>query len=795
MESAITLQTIGELLILSALATNVVAGVAFGLVATGRKSWDSLAVSAYRLFGFLAVMAGLLLFYLFFSHNYAFKYVFEYSQRSQPFFYILSAFWGGQEGTYLLWLILNALFGFILLRGSGRYREVAMAAYAGVNLFLLLILTRLSPFALLPMVQADGLGLNPLLRDPWMVVHPPIMFIGYAATAPTFAIAMAALIKNDYAGWPRRAFPWVALTATMLAAGNILGGFWAYKTLGWGGYWGWDPVENSSLVPWAISLALIHGMILERRAGTLRKSNLLLAGLVFLLVVYGTFLTRSGVLADFSVHSFTDLGINIYLIGFMVVFAVSIAVVFLWRRPSVPVEPMDYNFYSRSFSLFAGMIVLLLFGLIVLFWTSLPVLTSALTSDPRAADIATYNKFAMPLAIMMAFFLTVSPYTTFQAFVPPDWKRKVLMISIAAAVLSFGMFVALLGASIEFGVLLCLVLIGLAVYLQRPGLAGGLIPAGAVLIVSLVLAIVAGVNNHLHILFISTAAMAVTSNVIAVVRKGRGNWASAGGVLTHFGYGLMLIGIMASSAHDSQERLILGQGQDEAAFNRLITYDGMNGDFTSSDNKLLLSIESNGSTTQARPGLYYSQRMDGLMRQPFISRSFLSDLYLAPVQINTAEPDQLTLQKSQRKKVGDYAFTFLGYDVGSHGDTAESFRVAARLAVVYDGDSTVVTPAMVQPQGQAGRGSLIDRPAVLPGGDSNRTVSIAQVLADEGAVVLSLSGVGTGGPATELVLEVSRKPLMNLVWGGAVIIILGTALSLWRRSNESVVEPSAQKRI
>ena len=263
--------TVGELLILFALAMNIIAGFSYFLVTRGKNDFLSLGYKCYNLFTLFVGLAVIYLFYLFFSHNYAFKYIYEYSERSQPFLYILSAFWGGQEGTYLLWLFFNALFGHIIIEKAGQYRNYAMVIFSLINLFLLLILVNLSPFALLPFIPNDGLGLNPLLRDPWMIIHPPVIFIGYAMAAIPYAIVMAALIVNDHTDWVKRIFPWVAIVALTLGAGNVLGGYWAYKTLGWGCYWGWDPVENSSFIPWIVSLALIHGLIIQRRSGALKK--------------------------------------------------------------------------------------------------------------------------------------------------------------------------------------------------------------------------------------------------------------------------------------------------------------------------------------------------------------------------------------------------------------------------------------------------------------------------------------------------------------------------------------------
>src|SRR4030095_1943007 len=161
---------------------------------------------------------------------------------------------------------------------------------------------------------------NPLLQDNWMVIHPPIMFVGYASAAIPFAFAMAALWRRSYDDWAARAFPWALGGFLVLGTAILMGGYWAYKTVGWGGYWGWDPVENASLVPWLFGTVLIHGLHMERAKQRYRRMNFVLAALVYLSVLYGTFLTRSGVLADFSVHSFVDLGISGWLIALMAFF-------------------------------------------------------------------------------------------------------------------------------------------------------------------------------------------------------------------------------------------------------------------------------------------------------------------------------------------------------------------------------------------------------------------------------------------------------------------------------------------
>ena len=180
-------------------------------------------------------------------------------------------------------------------------------------------------------IPPDGAGLNPLLQDPWMVAHPPVLFIGYAAATVPFAYAIAALLRKDFSTWIERSRRWTLFTMTSLGIGIFLGGYWAYKVLGWGGYWGWDPVENSSLIPWLALVALVHGTLVQRRKGALVRTNIALALASYVLVFYSTFLTRSGVLSNFSVHSFSDLGLSRHLVFFML-FYVVISVFLFVRR-------------------------------------------------------------------------------------------------------------------------------------------------------------------------------------------------------------------------------------------------------------------------------------------------------------------------------------------------------------------------------------------------------------------------------------------------------------------------------
>ncbi|MBN1211123.1 MAG: cytochrome c biogenesis protein CcsA [candidate division Zixibacteria bacterium] len=775
----------GELLILLALAMNLIVGMAYLMAARGKNSLESLGFKSYNLFMVFVTLAVVYLFYLFFSHNYAFKYVYEYSERHQPFLYILSAFWGGQEGTYLLWLFFNALFGYLIIKKGGQYRNYAMVIFSVINLFLLLILETLSPFALLPFDAPDGLGLNPLLRDPWMIIHPPVIFVGYAMAAVPFAIVMAALIKNDHTDWLKRIFPWAAIVALALGAGNVLGGYWAYKTLGWGGYWGWDPVENSSFIPWIVSLALLHGLIIQRRSGALKKTNILLSAFVFLLVVYGTFLTRSGVLADFSVHSFTDLGVNVFLIGFMVLFLLSTLGLYLYRFKTVDNVPINYNYFGREFTLFAGMTVLLIFSLIILFWTSLPFITS-LSDNPRAADVATYNSFALPLAIIISFLLGFSPFLSYGRFELRNWTGKLLTAAVISAVVSFGLFYFILENKLVVPVIFTLILTGIIMYLLNPELRQRAALSMAGFVAAIIVSLVVGVRDYLYILFFAAATLAVITNLRVMLGYIPDNWKLLGGQLTHFGYGVMLVGILASSAYTSSEKLILPRGQAGDAFNMNLRYLGMAGDMMQPNNELIIERSHRSSIDRINPQLYYSKRLDGIMRKPYIDRTLLADLYFAPEQIQQLEESGgLVLAKEEKKQVGGYIFTFRGFSLEGHGDsTVAGMVVTAVLDVEHEGRFTTIHPAKKQNTVPHSRDRLVDQPAELTLGDTVYLVYIDGIMADRGMVSLKIPGLFEPKPPDQLVLDISKKPLIILVWVGTTLVLLGSLIVFFRRRDE-----------
>ena len=318
----------GVVAIWSALFFGLASLVTYVRVDRGRTDLLGTARSAYAAFTTSIVAASGVLLALLLQHRFDVSYVNSYSSLDLPFHFLLSTFWAGQEGSFLLWIFWGSIIGLFVWRSAKEQEAPVMVVYLATFLGIVAILCKQSPFKLLPPpAPTDGVGLNPLLQDAWMVIHPPVMFIGFASLSVPFAFAIAALWKKRWDGWVTRAIPWALVSFVTLGTAILMGGYWAYKTLGWGGYWGWDPVENTSLVPWLFTVALVHGMFLQRVRRRHRKVNLILACASFATILYGTFLTRSGVLADFSVHSFIDLGITGWLVailGFFVLLSVAL---------------------------------------------------------------------------------------------------------------------------------------------------------------------------------------------------------------------------------------------------------------------------------------------------------------------------------------------------------------------------------------------------------------------------------------------------------------------------------------
>lgn len=698
-------------------------------IAGQRPAGIKLGRMSYAVMTALVTFAAVYLMYLFLTYRFEFQYVFAYSSLSLPLEYTISSFWGGQEGTFLLWLFFGVLLGWTVIARARHYERWAMAFYIFVQIFLIVVLAVRSPFAPTGFEVTDGRGLNPLLQNPWMVIHPPIVFLGFAALAIPFAYAMAALATREYVSYPQRVLPWVGLGVITLGAGIFLGGYWAYKTLGWGGYWGWDPVENSSLIPWVVALALLHGLLVQRRQNKLVRTNLLLAILALLLVVYGTFLTRSGVLADFSVHSFTDLGINAYLVGFMLLLAVGCVGLLLWRARSISADRLDPNPTSRESGLTLGLLVLLAIALLVLLGTSAPLLTRVF-GDPANVTLAYYRSISIPAGIALLLLLVLVPFTR-AGKTPAEELIKQTVWPVAGA--SAVTILVILAANLQFYDLV-LVFLGLWV---------------------------------------------VGVSIYKVIRMPRLSLLRAAGPIAHLGFAVMVLGIVASSNYTSTQRVNLQTGIPETVMGYDITYMSRVDSARVEDSYLNLEVTAEGRTQSIRPKMYFSEYTKSVMRNPHVIEGLTEDVYFAPLELQTIEEPggntRLELAQGQTAVSGDYTITFEGYEMGDH--EANQIVVGARLTVAGLDDTVNVTPQYI-----SGPGDQVSSPVqTIPG--SELAVSLERIMVESRSVLLAISDPALAdSPGKELLsLEISRKPLISLVWLGIALVTVGSVLSFFRR--------------
>jgi cytochrome c-type biogenesis protein CcmF len=333
--------------------------------------------------------------------RYDIAYIHDYSGLSDPLLYKISSVWAGQEGSLLVWTLFVGIIGIALSR---KQNPLLMAFWASVQSFFLILLIMSDPFRVMQDFQSGsmGAGLNPLLKNPWMAIHPPVIFVGYAALVVPAAYAVSALIKGDAKNWVKRCAPWALFGWVSLSGGIILGMVWSYEVLGWGGFWGWDPVENASLVPWLTSTALVHGLLLQRYKSRNVRGNIILALSTFLLVLYAAFLTRSGVLSNYSVHSFADLGTYGYLLAFLLTYFILSAVLVVFRLRTAASKKSPVTHVSRDLAISLGMIVTVIFAVLVAVGTSFP-LFAKYTLDPEF-----YTKMSIPAAITSVLLIIVA---------------------------------------------------------------------------------------------------------------------------------------------------------------------------------------------------------------------------------------------------------------------------------------------------------------------------------------------------------------------------------------------------
>ncbi|RYZ24441.1 MAG: cytochrome c assembly protein [Chitinophagaceae bacterium] len=742
------------------------------------------------------------LFYIISNHLFEFKYAWQHSSRSLEPKYLLSCFWEGQEGSFLLWSFWHCVLGLVVIRREKQYEAPVMAVVSFAQVMLATMIAGIhlfgwkigsNPFVLLrneldaPIFARadylsfvkDGNDLNPLLQNYWMVIHPPVLFLGFASTLIPFAYAIAGLWTRDYKGWTKPALSWSLFSAAVLGTGIMMGAAWAYESLNFGGYWAWDPVENASLVPWLTLVAGVHTLLIYRHTGNALRSSFLFLGLTFLLILYSTYLTRSGDLQETSVHAFTGEGITKWhLRALVAVFLFPTLFLLLRRWKSIPHIAKEEEASSREFWMFIGSLVLLLSAVTISVMTSLPVLNkiAGLFTDKQlfkplamGEDSAfAYNRIQVFVAIIIGLLTAISQYFKYKSTPRAFITRRLLWPTVAAVVLA--------------GIILAFGGINYREY-------------GAGYMAAIWVALVAGIY-------------AVIANAAYIWTGANGKLRAAGGSVAHVGFGMLLVGILISSSkkevlsHNTTGIFVpLGEGGKEKPGENLTLVKDLRTDM----GKYWVTY-NNDSLHPEKPLAFYTlafQSKDGKERFDLKPNAFVNYKGNAGLMAN---PDA--------KHYWNYdVFTYitsLSNDPGKPMEDTTSFK-AATLGV---GDTAWYGKGFMVLESVQSRNNL-------PGGnfapDDSATVANLKVYAKTSSIytlqplLIRKGGVSMPYPDTAtaeglvvqvqalkgnrveiglkesdavlryITLKAYKFPFINLVWLGTLVMVAGFFMSAVRR--------------
>ncbi len=490
-------------------------------IPTEKESWLRFARAAFLVETISVFSIFITLYFIISNHYYEYFYAWNHTSRALQTRYLLASFWEGQEGSFMLWSFWHCVLGWIF---TWRTKKWEATTKLGSDPFQLMrtagILTNAPVlhvnFDISQPIRADylslikdGNDLNSLLQNYWMVIHPPILFLGFASTIIPFGFAYAGLVNKDHS-WTKVSLPWTAFSAAILGTGIMMGAAWAYESLSFGGYWAWDPVENASLVPWLVLIAGMHTNLIYKHSGYSLRSTYLFYIFAFSLVLYSTFLTRSGILGDTSVHAFTGADMTLQLIFFLAVFFVPGLTLYFMRRRSIPTIHKEESTYSREFWMFIGALVLFLSSIIIIAKTSTPVFNKIFgTNIAPPEDVKfSHNQVQIFIAIIIGILTAVTQYLKYKNTPASLFYKKIGLPTLIALIIS-----------------LCISFFGNIDYNEK-----GI-----------------GFLAAIHIA-IFAAVYGVVANAAYIWVGLKGKMKSAGASVAHVGFTLFLLGILISSS-------------------------------------------------------------------------------------------------------------------------------------------------------------------------------------------------------------------------------------------------------
>ncbi|MEO6904629.1 MAG: cytochrome c biogenesis protein CcsA [Bacteroidia bacterium] len=551
---------VGNVFVILSFVFALIASISYFFAAKDNEettSWKRFARNAFRIHALSVIGIIITLFIMLYNHYFEYEYVWHHSNKEMPMRYILSCFWEGQEGSFLLWTFWHAVLGLILQFTAKKWEAPVLSVISLVQAFLasmllgifvfearigsnpFTVLLREHPsFANIPLFdnqnyleKLDGRGLNPLLQNYWMTIHPPTLFLGFALTVVPFAYAIAGLWKKDLNEWMKPALPWTFFGVMVLGTGILMGGAWAYEALSFGGFWAWDPVENASLVPWLTLVGAAHVMLINKNKGQSLLTTFILAILTFILVLYSTFLTRSGILGDSSVHAFTDLGMSGQLLIYLFFFLLLAIFLLIKNRKIFPKQTEEEELWSREFWMFVGAIVLLVSSFQIMFYTSMPVWNKLfnLNKAPSTDIINFYNTWQLPFAFLVCMLIAVGQYFKYKKTNPNEVIKK----------LSIPFFIAI--------------------------------------VLTTIIALLSKSTNPYYLLLMFATVFAITANGNYMLLILKGKIPKAGASIAHIGFSLVLLGALIATS----KKEVISQNTSGKSIETL------GKDFSNSDNILL----------------------------------------------------------------------------------------------------------------------------------------------------------------------------------------------------------------
>ncbi len=808
---------LGHAFVIAAFITSLLAVYAYFKGRHQDKQWSSFGSKIFYIHSFAVIGIIGTLFYLISNHFFEYHYVFSHSSVLLPVYYQISCFWEGQEGSFLLWMFWNAVLGIILINTNTFWKAPVMLILSLSQVFLASMILGVvvfdvkigsSPFMLLRevidapifktnpnFIPNDGNGLNPLLQNYWMVIHPPTLFLGFASTVVPFAYCLGGLIIGKTKEWIRPALPWAQFSAMILGVGILMGAYWAYETLNFGGYWNWDPVENAIYVPWLILIVAIHVMIAYKKSGSALKLSSIFVIMVFILILYATFLTRSGILGNSSVHSFTDLGLSGQLLIYLLVFLAFSIYLLIKRWKQIPSTAEEISTYSREFWMFMGSAVLCLMAFQVFAGTSIPV----------------YNKIAEIFGID----LNMAPATD----VRTSYAIPQLILSVFLAILS--------GTGQFFW----------WKKMDKKKIKGELTtPFLISLVISALIIVFGKITDPYYLILLTASTYSIAANSKILFKLAKLNHKLLGGSIAHIGVAFMLIGILFSSGYSSilstnytsmvwstefpeevnRDNLLLFINEPRQMNEYSVIYRGIRQEtqevgyvdkntLISTPNPLkvvrkqdtltLISPENSyfeveyhteeGEQFTLYPRVQINKSMDMIVYSPDIKKNVHADMYThvrtfpdPDQKTNWSEPEEIKVVIGDQFFINDYVATLEKIEPVSEidGTSLSSDDVAIKAVIKVQGeykDYFVEPFFMIRNQEYVGR---VDKHVH----DLAFRVSIQNILPKENALVL----VHQSTQKDWIIMEAVKKPWINLLWIGTFLLVIGFIVAIYRRYTE-----------